>query len=36
VAEFRGHLEWESPTKDGRGSRFRVKLPLEANRSKEQ
>jgi signal transduction histidine kinase len=29
VAEFHGHLEWESPARDGRGSRFRVKLPVE-------
>jgi signal transduction histidine kinase len=29
VAEFRGHLEWESPVKNGRGSLFRVTLPLE-------
>ena len=29
VAEFRGHLEWESPARNGRGSRFRVTLPLE-------
>jgi len=31
VAEFRGQLEWESPTKNGHGSRFRVKLPLKGS-----
>ncbi len=35
VAEFGGHLEWESPVKDGHGSRFRVELPLEKGRSSE-
>jgi signal transduction histidine kinase len=29
VAEFGGHLDWESPARDGHGSRFRVRLPLE-------
>ena len=29
VAEFGGHLEWESPAQDGRGTRFWVTLPLE-------
>jgi signal transduction histidine kinase len=29
VAEFGGHLDWESPVRNGHGSRFRVKLPLE-------
>ncbi len=28
VAEFGGKLDWESPVKDGRGTRFRVVLPL--------
>lgn len=28
VAEFGGNLDWESPLKDGRGTRFRVKLPM--------
>ncbi len=28
VAEFGGKLDWESPLKDGRGTRFRVVLPL--------
>ena len=28
VAEFGGKLDWESPVKDGRGTRFRVILPL--------
>jgi signal transduction histidine kinase len=32
VAEFGGHLEWESPARDARGSRFRVTLPLEKQR----
>ena len=27
VAEFGGKLDWESPLKDGRGTRFSVKLP---------
>jgi signal transduction histidine kinase len=29
VAEFGGHLHWESPVRDGHGSRFQVRLPLE-------
>ncbi len=28
VAEFGGKLDWESPVKDGRGTRFRVNLPM--------
>jgi signal transduction histidine kinase len=28
VAEFGGKLDWESPLKNGRGTRFRVNLPL--------
>lgn len=28
VAEFGGRLEWESPVKNGWGTRFRVKLPI--------
>jgi signal transduction histidine kinase len=28
VAEFGGKLDWESPLKDGRGTRFSVKLPV--------
>jgi signal transduction histidine kinase len=28
VTEARGTLDWESPTHDGRGTRFRVTLPL--------
>jgi signal transduction histidine kinase len=28
VAEFGGNLDWESPVRDGRGTRFRVILPL--------
>ena len=29
VAEFGGRLEWKSPLDDGRGTRFRVTLPME-------
>jgi signal transduction histidine kinase len=29
VAEFGGKVDWESPVQDGRGTRFRVTLPLE-------
>ncbi len=29
VAEFGGKVDWESPVRDGRGTRFRVTLPLE-------
>lgn len=29
VAEFGGKVDWESPLKDGRGTRFQVTLPLE-------
>jgi signal transduction histidine kinase len=29
VAEFGGKLDWESPLRDGQGSRFHVTLPLE-------
>jgi two-component system, LuxR family, sensor kinase FixL len=28
VVEFGGKLDWESPVRDGRGTRFRVILPL--------
>jgi signal transduction histidine kinase len=28
IAEFGGKLEWESPVRDGRGTRFRVILPM--------
>jgi signal transduction histidine kinase len=28
VAEFHGRLDWESPVRDGRGTRFRVSLPV--------
>jgi signal transduction histidine kinase len=28
VAEVRGHLDWESPVKEGRGTRFRISLPI--------
>jgi signal transduction histidine kinase len=30
VSEFRGQLDWNSPIRDGRGSEFRVLIPLEA------
>jgi signal transduction histidine kinase len=36
VAEFHGQLEWESPARDGHGSRFRVTLPLANNRERMQ
>jgi len=29
VAEFGGRVDWESPVKDGRGTRFTVTLPME-------
>jgi signal transduction histidine kinase len=29
VAEFHGQLDWKSPVKDGKGSEFRVSIPLE-------
>ena len=29
AAEFGGKVDWESPVRDGRGTRFRVTLPLE-------
>ena len=29
VAEFGGKMDWESPLKDGRGTRFHVALPME-------
>ena len=32
VNEFRGQLDWKSPARDGRGSEFRVLIPLEAQR----
>jgi signal transduction histidine kinase len=32
VSEFRGQLDWKSPVRDGKGSEFRVLIPLEANR----
>jgi len=31
VAEVRGRLDWESPVKEGRGTRFRVALPITAD-----
>jgi hypothetical protein len=27
VAEFGGEFDWESPVREGRGTRFEVKLP---------
>jgi signal transduction histidine kinase len=32
VAEFGGQINWESPLKDGRGTRFEVRLPLEGSK----
>jgi signal transduction histidine kinase len=29
VADARGHLEWDSPLKEGRGTKFSVRLPLQ-------
>src|SRR5207253_2230691 len=29
VAEFSGKVDWESPVKDGHGTRFKVTLPVE-------
>ncbi len=29
VAEFGGNMDWESPVRDGRGTRFHVTLPME-------
>ena len=29
VAEFGGKIDWESPVKDGRGTKFKVTLPME-------
>jgi signal transduction histidine kinase len=33
VAEFEGQLEWESPVDGGRGTRFRVSLPMKRKRN---
>jgi two-component system sensor histidine kinase FlrB len=30
VSELRGQLVWKSPARDGRGSEFRVLIPLQA------
>jgi len=30
VAEFGGELDWESPVKDGRGTRFEVMMPMKS------
>ena len=35
VAEFGGKVDWESPVKDGRGTKFKVTLPIEEMGSKE-
>jgi signal transduction histidine kinase len=32
VSEFRGQLDWKSPARDGKGSEFRVLIPLDAQR----
>jgi two-component system, NtrC family, sensor histidine kinase HydH len=29
VAEFGGEMEWDSPVSDGRGAKFKVRLPME-------
>jgi two-component system sensor histidine kinase FlrB len=29
VAEFGGKVDWESPVREGHGTRFRVTLPIE-------
>jgi sensor histidine kinase regulating citrate/malate metabolism len=29
VAEFGGKVDWESPMRDGHGTRFHVTLPME-------
>jgi signal transduction histidine kinase len=34
VAEVRGRLDWESPVKEGRGTRFQVALPITAEVNK--
>ena len=36
VAEFGGELDWESPVREGRGTRFEVKLPLEGSKEVKQ
>src|SRR5215472_8576710 len=35
VAEFSGKVDWESPVKDGRGTQFKVTLPIEEARRSE-
>ena len=32
VSEFRGQLDWKSPAREGKGSEFRVLIPLESRR----
>jgi signal transduction histidine kinase len=32
VSEFRGQLDWKSPARDGKGSEFRVQIPMEGKR----
>jgi signal transduction histidine kinase len=32
VSEFRGQLDWKSPARDGKGSEFRVLIPLDTKR----
>jgi signal transduction histidine kinase len=36
VAEFHGRLDWESPLRDGRGTRFRVSLPSRSDGTAKQ
>jgi signal transduction histidine kinase len=36
VGEFRGQLDWKSPARDGKGSAFRVLIPLEAKREADE
>src|SRR5256885_2003808 len=35
VAEFGGKVDWESPVRNGRGTRFHVTLPMEETKSNE-
>jgi signal transduction histidine kinase len=36
VAEFSGKVDWESPVKDGHGTRFKVTLPVEEPKKQER
>jgi signal transduction histidine kinase len=33
AAEFGGKVDWESPMRNGRGTRFRVTLPMEETKN---